>query len=1260
MLLALAVSFAASAQQAAFSFTRPSECALQTVTFKDESTGNITKWTWDFGNGTTTYTTATPTVSNQYITPGTYTVTLTVSNGTNSNVVSKEIVVYAGPVVTFHETLAASKCAPRSAQFVNESKDASANALTYQWIFGDGGSSTEKNPAYTYASPGNYNVTLLVANEHGCNNVLVKNNEVEVLGPSPAFTAESDGLCSPPSPVAFNATFENGKAYEWDFGDGSKDTGKEITHLFQNKGQFNINLTVTDENGCKAQKSRKVFVGGENGADFTPSAEVACIGAPVTFTQSVTGIVESYTWDFGDGTTESAILNPEKQFAAAGVYTITLTVFISGKECASVASKQMEVVDDPIADFEFKPTCTTEIAFKNISKKSTAWEWTFESEVSTLQSPIHKFTIAPAEYVVSLKAFNAAGCFATIEKTIGVKEPVIASTNPGLEQDCDRSLSLAGCAPYTLSVNNTSTSGFPIKGVLWNFGDGSSSNSKDVNIKHDYPVGKYQLTLTVVNSIGCQSIFSAKVNVADRMPTASFSVPTSEACVSEEVVFVNNSTDADFFCWDFGDGTDPVVGENVAHVYDHPGVYDVTLKAKNAGCENSITIPGAVTVKDPYAGFEIVKNCELPFKINFSNTSANYDKFVWDFGDGFKDSTHVNPVHEYAALGNYDLSLKVSKSTTGCEVKFAGATTIQVIKAGLTVDKTHVCLGDAVLVQNSSVSAATWYWDLGIPDSQFPNVPGVTTTYNTPGVYNLILRALDSDSCPDSAYVAIEVLNFSGAFSSTAASICEPDINSTNDYFKVSFKDETLATPGLSGWSWNFGDGTESETQNPEHNYTAQGVYTVSVRLKQSEEKYCDLVRPNYIVYVLPGVDFVLADTTHCIGLENQFENRSTGLNTYEWIFGDGTTSTEVSPRITNKMAGTFDVSLKAKDGFGCEKIITKPAMLTITKPDAFFTSENTFRDCPPLAVDFNSTGSGPVSWVWTFGDEQISNLKNPKIIYQRPGAYNVTLIASDENECTDTTTVEKAVTVLGPDGTISVSPIKVCAGDTVNYLATAQNTETYIWDFGDGIVLPFTESEVRHQYSNAGEAHISAVFEDANGCRVAEQEQFVITIHGKPEVSFSYKPDYPFQNEEILFAGISPTAAAYEWIIDGHVTQTDANTAIRIDNVGLQAVTFRGIDEFGCTQDTTIQIFVQADIDFIPNIFTPNDDELNKSFEIPRAIDGFWNLHVYNRWGELVYKQKNYRNTWQADGLSSGVYYYILSNAYRDRQYKGYVHVVY
>jgi PKD repeat protein len=434
----------------------------------------------------------------------------------------------------------------------------------------------------------------------------------------------------------------------------------------------------------------------------------------------------------------------------------------------------------------------------------------------------------------------------------------------------------------------------------------------------------------------------------------------------------------------------------------------------------------------------------------------------------------------------------------------------------------------------------------------------------------------------------------------------------------------------------------------------------VSVRFKQSEEKYCDLIKPNHIVYVLPGVDFVLADTTHCIGLENQFENRSTGLNTYEWMFGDGTTSTEVSPRITNKIAGTFDVSLKAKDGFGCEKVITKSAMLTITKPDAFFTSENTFRDCPPLAVDFNGTGDGPVSWAWTFGDGQISNLKNPKIIYQRPGAYNVTLIASDENECTDTTTIEKAVTVLGPDGTISVSPITVCAGDTVNYVATAQNTQTYIWDFGDGVVLPFSESEVRHQYSNAGEAHISAVFEDANGCQVAALEQFVITIHSKPDVSFSYNPDYPFQNEEIMFAGLSPTATAYEWIIDGHVAQTDATTAIRLDDVGLQAVTFRGIDPFGCTRDTTIQVFVQADIDFIPNIFTPNDDELNNSFEIPQAIDGFWNLHVYNRWGELVYKQKNYRNNWQADGLSTGVYYYILSNAYRDRQYKGYVHVVY
>jgi PKD repeat protein len=133
------------------------------VAFTDTSTGKITSWNWDFGDGGSS-TVQNPT--HTYTTPGTYTVTLTVSGPGGSDTETKMgyiTVSHAPPQADFTAT-PRSGVVPLTVQFTST---ASGTVTTYAWDFGDGGSSTVQNPTHTYTTPGTYTVTLTVSGPGG-------------------------------------------------------------------------------------------------------------------------------------------------------------------------------------------------------------------------------------------------------------------------------------------------------------------------------------------------------------------------------------------------------------------------------------------------------------------------------------------------------------------------------------------------------------------------------------------------------------------------------------------------------------------------------------------------------------------------------------------------------------------------------------------------------------------------------------------------------------------------------------------------------------------------------------------------------------------------------------------------------------------------------------------------------------------------------------------------------------------------------------
>lgn len=235
---------------ASFSMSPTSGKAPLNVAFTDKST-DATSWAWSFGDGSTS-TEKNP--KHTYSEAGNYNVVLTVNNEKGSNSKTQEVTVQSEPApekvfpVANFSADTTSGSAPLSVQFT----DLSQNANEWNWDFGDGATSTEQNPDYTYFSAGNYTVALTVNNENGSSskalniNVEGETDQEETL-PVADFDADTTSGYAPLY-VQFTDLSENANEWYWNFGDGNTSTKQDPLHIYSSAGNYDVNLTVVNEN----------------------------------------------------------------------------------------------------------------------------------------------------------------------------------------------------------------------------------------------------------------------------------------------------------------------------------------------------------------------------------------------------------------------------------------------------------------------------------------------------------------------------------------------------------------------------------------------------------------------------------------------------------------------------------------------------------------------------------------------------------------------------------------------------------------------------------------------------------------------------------------------------------------------------------------------------------------------------------------------------------------------------------------------------
>ncbi len=294
----------------------------------------------------------------------------------------------------------------------------SGSPTSWDWTFGDGGSSAAQHPSHTYTSGGQYTVSLEACNSAGCDTE-TKPNYIDVteLQPPVADFVGDPTSGNAPLEVDFTDLSTNSPtSWSWTFGDGGSSGAQHPSHTYATADSYTVSLEACNGAGCDTETKVDyitVTTGQPPVADFVGDPTSGPVPLTVDFTDLSTNSPTSWDWAFGD-TGTSSLQNPSHQYTGTGQFTVSLTAANAyGQDTETKQDYITVTVAPPVADFVGDPTSgpvPLTVDFTDLSTNNpTSWDWAFgDTGTSSLQNPSHQYT-GTGQFTVSLTAANAGG-----------------------------------------------------------------------------------------------------------------------------------------------------------------------------------------------------------------------------------------------------------------------------------------------------------------------------------------------------------------------------------------------------------------------------------------------------------------------------------------------------------------------------------------------------------------------------------------------------------------------------------------------------------------------------------------------------------------------------------------------------------------------------------------------------------------------------------------------------------------------------------
>lgn len=1011
-------------------------------------------------------------------------------------------------------------------------------------------------------------------------------------------------------------------------------------------------------------------------AQFSVSSATQCVNSPITFSNSSSNgafPIVSQVWDFGDGTSSTAV-SPSHTYTTAGTYTVILVVTdANGVADSEVKINYLTVNPAPNANYSYSSNgCTLPvgITFTNTSTGGLSYNWDFgNGQTSTNQNPtVINYTTA-GNYQVELITTNNFGCKDTLNQSILISNFETSFIAP-----------LTGCVGSPITLTDASSAG--VNTWNWTLTGSTIGSSSSQNPSPIYSApGTYSISLNSQNTLaGCSDNYTQSITI-NPLPNPSFTGGPITGCAPQSASFVNTSILLGAtYVWDFGDGTNYTGASPPAHTYNNNGTYTVTLTMTDAnGCSSIDSQPAYVVLVPPNVSFtaDVTEGCD-PLDVQFTAASTSLDPIVdwtWNFGDGGTFSGEIPPIHTYAA-GVFDVSLTVT-TQSGCITTY---TIPEYVAAGhidlvdfigdpqIQCAKTDVNFTDlSVISMPHDPNEVTYLWQFGDggtstqqnPTYDYPSDTGyfdVTLIVEFRGCFDTLIR-------PDYEYILAPI----SRFTPSQTLFCNP----TALPVTITVNDNSIigTIPDDADMTWDWGDGTVTNFDDPDfddadlgttsHTYSSYGTYTI-MQIIHNYTTGCADSTTAVIDVSYTDASFLVADSI-CVGSAISFQSTSTSTHpfgTFDWYPGDGGYTSGSSTSYTYWNSGTYSVMLVATNNVGCRDTAIVAPITALSLPVAGIDPDDA-AGCAPFTVTYSNlsstTGNGVSLQNFSFYFPDDNTTQNTTDIstqvshtFLLNGNFPVSITATDVFGCVSAPAYS-TISTTQPNAMYYADNV-ICEGETVTAfnLSSGNNPLTYNW-YLDGVMVSTNTNystsfnEATFPLASHHDHQLELITTDANGCK--DTVNGVITV-STPMAIFNYILDgaatnangdfvcppvfVDFTDQSINYGGIS------SWFWDfgdgkNSLFQSPNNTYVF---AGTYTASLSIVDAYGCTDDTVL-------VDYL-TIFGPtanpswteyeNTCGLYASFDIgatDNVVDILWTLDD----GSVVNDLSNFTHLYSSVG---------------------------
>ena len=796
------------------------------------------------------------------------------------------------------------------------------------------------------------------------------------------------------------------------------------------------------------------------------------------------------------------------------------------------------------------------------------------------------------------------------------------------------------CSSAIVPVGNAAVSGWTYS---WSPATGvANPNSSNTTITINNSGGAPATSTYVVSAVNGTCVLRDTIVFTTYPTPFSAFTPVTQACANDTITiqYTGNANNTAIYNWNFN-GATIVSGSGMGPYqlyYPTAGTYPLTLAVKYGNCPAASSSDTITINPRPIANFTIPDSiCAGGIATVLNNsTNTNNLPYNWNFGTGaIVSGSGAGPYTvQFSTVGNANVNLSLGSGT--CSSAINKNILVKPLPVASLTGPTTMCSNDTISISSNGTasSSAVFTWNFGN-----------ATAINTPVIQNAqvassnngndtITLIVNDRGCLDTTTHVITIYQQPIVSFSLPDSICSGDTISITSNSNISYTN--------ANYSWTVNGGIPSNFTNTNSitsALTSVGLHYATLTINNNG--CTDQLTDSVYVNPLPIVQFTASDA--CEGspaaIQNQTAVNGGTIFSQVWNFGDNQSSTLYNPGThTYLFDGSYTITLTAASNHLCTAKSTLPINIYDTPIAGFYSDSACFGKLSHLTDTSKVKNDIISSSVFYYNNTIISNNSSFAYLFNTTGSLPVQLITTSSHGCIDTI-VKNVIVNSNPVISFTGGPLQGCDPLFVNFSEIITNSNGSITNvnylFGDGDSANYTSP--LHIYTTPGAYNVSLAATSQYGCTTDTTYTNYINVFQNPVADFYFTPSNPdIFWPNINFINTSLNGDHYNWTFGDSTSSNDINPDHSYTAAGTYPIELIVTTNNGCADTTFSEVIIKPTYTiYIPNAFSPNNDDKNEVFQCKATNITDFTMSIYSRWGNHVVTLNSLDEGW--DGRDDG-----------------------